>query len=556
MANNPAQTRDAPLGAAPCPPFVGRLDSNFIIRTSSSLVLASSPLLSPSSVGGADRQCASRYLAYAKHHAYGVHPGVHPTPGASHLTPGSMHTRRTGTYPAAVRHDSPPRPLMGTLQGDYVPPLWPSGPVRAYGSPGFMTPCTPCTPVTGRLVQHRQSSPRTAFPPPGPYLLTTPYLRTGLTFLHGWTVWSSVVVGSILSNNYYPTSLFSPPPCPCTFWGPLTTGGSGPTNLPLFGYIQTHNADLGASAILALSLTSSYAAHATLSQVPCPSRLGAPPRWTTFHLTAPARGATPGLRSPPPGRPGLVRAYGSLRVYDPRHFRVHSATCACLRPLPPIHRFDAARSAGPQSGTSLWTAVVARVDIGTSRDCGAWLRLVHTIQFGWGGSSIALPVLGFARQSSPTYLGDSTTPASTAVSSDIHLIPAGVPCPTGRDLLRQEMYTPHADVPFRAIRFIGGGATHLLHCKYEDVQPPDGTPSPPPDVPISPDGRATLPAGHCCTADQFDHNHIPRSALGMALCRISNLSFPPPTGFFLRRAHWRPGSPQWQVESMAICDDR
>ena len=307
----------------------------------------------------------------------------------------------------------------------------------------------------------------------------------------------SVVVGSIFRNNYYPTSLFSPPPCPYTPWGSLTIGGSGPTTFPLSGYIlQPHNADRGDSAILAPSTTSSYAAHATFSLVPGPSSLGAPhPRWTACYPTAPVRGANPGLRSPLPGSPGLVRAYGSLRIYDLRHHRVHSA---CLRPLPPTHRFDAARSAGPQPGNSLWSAVVTRVDIGTTGDCSARPRMVHTIQFGRGGeldsppgsrggtAVICIPRGQHHPRSHRSVLGHPLNPCSLRQDGTHSGRRCTLPTPTspsGPSALRRGSDSPPP--------------LQLRGCTITGREP-----FPPLDVPISPEGGAAPAPGHSCTADQ------------------------------------------------------
>ena len=119
-----------------------------------------------------DRPHACRKLAYAEKYASGAHQGATP-----HL--------------GAVHHDSPPRPLLGTLQGDHVPPLWPQGPVRAYGSPGFTTPCTLCTTATGRHVPYRQPSFRTVSPPPGLFLMvSTDATRTYRTSTHGRATWT------------------------------------------------------------------------------------------------------------------------------------------------------------------------------------------------------------------------------------------------------------------------------------------------------------------------------------------------------------------------------
>ena len=407
-------------------------------------------------------------------------------------------------------------PLRGFHSGLRSPTPCRSGLVRAYGFSRVYDPrhfCVPCTFGAPRWPSPPLIWPDGARLPPATTAAHT-LIRFGAQ--HGAlpcrAVGYCVVVGRKFRNNYHPPSFFPYPPVPYTILGPLTTGGSGLTQSPLSGSIlQTlpmHLADRGDRAILTPCLAPSTASQGTLSRVPCPTSLGAPPRWTSPHLPAPLRGSTPGLRSPPPGRPGLVRAYGSTWVYDPRHYRVHRPSDGCLRLRPPTRRSDAARSAGPQPGAFQCGPTVARGGIGTSWDSGNWLRWVHAPcklcrprapQSAGGGNSVDRPALGFALLSSSTHS------------------------------LKKEMRAPHDDAPFRATRPSDGGPPRgraaftsrglspdlrssisnphrgpLLHfcpppnpwtlCNNAAVQSSAGSPSPPPCCPHIPGRQGPPPS--------------------------------------------------------------
>ena len=156
-------------------------------------------------------------------------------------------------------------------------------------------------------------------------------------------------VGSKLRNKRLSWPCCPPTPRPYyTPRGLLLPWGVGPLAPPLFGpLVLLLNSHLGASTTLA-PLFRPREVHLA------PLRGTRPPRWGshllragTPRLAVPLRGSTKELRSPPPGHPGQVRAYGSLWVYDPRHSCVPCTLCAHQRlhaPHSPCRRDSGRRS--------------------------------------------------------------------------------------------------------------------------------------------------------------------------------------------------------------------
>ena len=244
----------------------------------------------------------------------------------------------------------------------------------------------------------------------------------------GWAVVCRTVVGSHFRNNYQ----FLP------FFANIThslcspRGWAGPTHPPLLGFLRRmYNADRGYSP--PVLFPASCNAYATQRQVLCTTRQGSPMRWTVFPATAPLRGFHPGLRSHTPRRPGLVGAYGSFRVYDPRHFCVPSIFGAPRWPLPPLiwpggSRFLPATTAantlirfGPQHGALPCLAVGYCVVVGGALTTGG-LGLTQS------------PLSGFIPQTLPMLHADHRdrailTPSLAPSTASQETLPR-VPCPS------------------------------------------------------------------------------------------------------------------------------
>ena len=405
-------------------------------------------------------------------------------------------------------------PLRGCFLDLWSPSPGRTGQVRAYGSfrvydpRHFRVPSTcgaprgPRPPSTWLSV----SWPSLPAPPVEDTRIRTGALHGALRRLTGGR---RVVVGRIVRHTCYFSSLLSHPPCPYTLGNILIIGGSGPTNIRLSELLRqallTHHADLG-GASPAPPLASSRSAHATHPRVPCPTRRGDPPQGTAFHLTAPLQGPTPGLMPPPPGRPGLGRAYGSRRVYDPRHPCARSTICASLRLLQSVYRFGAARPAAPP--------------------------------LAGGVSPGAIPVRGFALPSSPIFRGDSIILALPALSLVLHLIHAGVLCPTGRYSCRQGLCALYDGVSSRPLQCLQlppcSPPKPWTHCNSEAAPSSSGNSFPPSDAHTPSEDRAVSPPDLSCSADQ-PYIHIHRCALGTAWpCPLPDLFNVP--GFSLRSA--------------------
>ena len=144
-------------------------------------------------------------------------------------------------------------------------------------------------------------------------------------------------IGSKFRNKYSFLPSGAPTHHPCTPRGLPHAWGVDPREAPWVS-VRMPTAHLGASTSLAL-LSPCGEAHPTPLRESSPSTQGSTTQQSgTTHCTVPLRGSAMGLRSPSPDPPVLVRAYGSLRVYDPRHFCVPCTTRALMRldvPSPP-----------------------------------------------------------------------------------------------------------------------------------------------------------------------------------------------------------------------------
>ena len=240
-------------------------------------------------------------------------------------------------------------------------------------------------------------------------------------------------LGSLFRNNWKCFPLVAHTTCPHRSpGGSLITWGVSPTDVPLPGYsLPPYNAVRGASPLAPTSALCD--AHKTLLRV-CPLRQGSPTRWSAAHPAAPLRGFTLGLRSPPPGHPCLVRAYGSFRVYDPRHYRVPSTLGAPWRSLPTslntasIPTWTVAPHHGVYRGFAVgYSAVVGRT-FGNNYHHHPFLAHPTPLYSThiWGVRLTDFPLSGFLLPRHNAVLGACTL-APTLTSSDAHKTPARVP---------------------------------------------------------------------------------------------------------------------------------